>query len=120
MHNETTLHVLCMGPNILLSEGALQPRLARPNEDERRRAECLQMILKWTGAKLDRGEYESADVSATDNKKNTPLHYAAASGMKMCVEVYIAQLLNTVDTCTDTVVVSKIILLRSFNMVNSK
>uniref|UniRef100_A0A671PND2 RBR-type E3 ubiquitin transferase n=1 Tax=Sinocyclocheilus anshuiensis TaxID=1608454 RepID=A0A671PND2_9TELE len=86
MHNETTLHVLCMGPNILLSEGALQPRLARPYEDECRRAECLQMILKWTGAKLDRGEYEGADVSATDNKKNTPLHYAAASGMKTCVE----------------------------------
>ncbi|XP_067258668.1 ankyrin repeat and IBR domain-containing protein 1 isoform X2 [Chanodichthys erythropterus] len=86
VHNETALHVLCMGPHILLSEGALQPRLARPYEDERRRAECLQMILKWTGAKLDRGEYESADVSATDNKKNTPLHYAAASGMKTCVE----------------------------------
>uniref|UniRef100_A0A672KC63 RBR-type E3 ubiquitin transferase n=1 Tax=Sinocyclocheilus grahami TaxID=75366 RepID=A0A672KC63_SINGR len=86
MHNETTLHVLCMGPNILLSEGALQPRLARPYEDECRRAECLQMILKWTGAKLDRGEYESADVSATDNQKNTPLHYASASGMKTCVE----------------------------------
>lgn len=76
-----------MGPHILLSEGALQPRLARPYEDERRRAECLQMILKWTGAKLDRGEYESADVCANDNKKNTPLHYAAASGMKTCVEV---------------------------------
>lgn len=87
MHNETALHVLCMGPHILLSEGALQPRLARPYEDERRRAECLQMILKWTGAKLDRGEYESADVCANDNKKNTPLHYAAASGMKTCVEV---------------------------------
>lgn len=87
VHNESALHVLCMGPHILLSEGALQPRLARPYEDERRRAECLQMILKWTGAKLDRGEYESADASATDNKKNTPLHYAAASGMKTCVEV---------------------------------
>lgn len=76
-----------MGPHILLSEGALQPRLARPFEDERRRAECLQMILKWTGAKLDHGEYESADVCASDNKKNTPLHYSAASGMKTCVEV---------------------------------
>ncbi|XP_072536767.1 ankyrin repeat and IBR domain-containing protein 1 isoform X2 [Salminus brasiliensis] len=86
VHNETALHVLCMGPHILLPEGALQPRLARPYEDERRRSDCLQMILKWTGAKLDRGEYESADVNATDNKKNTPLHYAAASGMKTCVE----------------------------------
>ncbi|KAF7708437.1 ankyrin repeat and IBR domain-containing protein 1 isoform X1 [Silurus meridionalis] len=89
IHNETALHVLCMGPHILMAEGTLQPRLARPYEDERRRADCLQMILKWTGAKLDRGEYESADVSATDNKKNTPLHYAAASGMKTCVELLV-------------------------------
>ncbi|XP_028841127.1 ankyrin repeat and IBR domain-containing protein 1 [Denticeps clupeoides] len=87
VHNETALHLLCMGPSILLGEGALQPRLARPYEDERRRADCLQIVLKWTGAKLDHGEYESADVNAGDNKKNTPLHYAAASGMKTCVEL---------------------------------
>ncbi|KAK1795288.1 hypothetical protein P4O66_010468 [Electrophorus voltai] len=78
-----------MGPRILLAEGALQPRLARPHEDERRRADCLQMILKWTGAKLDHGEYESADVNAMDSKRNTPLHYAAASGMKTCVELLV-------------------------------
>lgn len=76
-----------MGPHILTSEGALQPRISRPHEDELRRAECLKVILAWTGAKLDHGEYESADVNATDNKKNTCLHYAAASGMKTCVEV---------------------------------
>lgn len=76
-----------MGPQILTSEGALQPRISRPYEDKQRRAECLQIILAWTGAKLDRGEYESADINAVDNKKNTCLHYAAASGMKTCVEV---------------------------------
>lgn len=76
-----------MGPQILTSEGALQPRISRPYEDKQRRAECLQLILVWTGAKLDQGEYERADVNATDNKKNTCLHYAAASGMKTCVEV---------------------------------
>uniref|UniRef100_A0A671XI14 Ankyrin repeat and IBR domain-containing protein 1 n=1 Tax=Sparus aurata TaxID=8175 RepID=A0A671XI14_SPAAU len=86
VHNETSLHLLCMGPQILTSEGALQPRISRPYEDRQRRAECLQIILAWTGAKLDHGEYESADVNATDNKKNTCLHYAAASGMKTCVE----------------------------------
>ncbi|XP_041104806.1 ankyrin repeat and IBR domain-containing protein 1-like isoform X2 [Polyodon spathula] len=86
LHNETAMHLLCMGPQITLAEGALHPRLARPCEDEHKRAECLQMILKWTGAKLDQGEYERADVNATDNKKNTSLHYAAASGMKTCVE----------------------------------
>ncbi|MFT7811548.1 ankyrin repeat and IBR domain-containing protein 1 isoform X2 [Arapaima gigas] len=86
VHNETALHLLCMGPQIMLPEGALHPRLARPQEDEQRRADCLQMILKWTGAKLDQGEYERANVNATDSKKNTCLHYAAASGMKTCVE----------------------------------
>ncbi|XP_056902397.1 ankyrin repeat and IBR domain-containing protein 1-like [Takifugu flavidus] len=89
MHNETSLHLLCMGPQILTSEGALQPRLSRPYEDERRRAECLQLALAWTGAKLDHGEYETADVNAADNKKNTSLHYAAASGMKTCVQLLV-------------------------------
>lgn len=87
VHNETSMHLLCMGPQIMISEGALHPRLARPAEDDFRRADCLQMILRWKGAKLDQGEYERAAIDAVDNKKNTPLHYAAASGMKTCVEV---------------------------------
>lgn len=94
VHNETSLHLLCMGRQILISEGALQPRLSRPYEDERRRAECLKLILSWTGAKLDRGEYESADINATDNKKNTCLHYAAASGMRTCVEVRLLKFMH--------------------------
>uniref|UniRef100_A0A3Q3T3X3 Ankyrin repeat and IBR domain-containing protein 1 n=1 Tax=Mastacembelus armatus TaxID=205130 RepID=A0A3Q3T3X3_9TELE len=89
VHNETSLHLLCMGPQILTSEGALQPRISRPYEDEQRRAECLQIVLAWTGAKLDHGEYERADINAIDNKKNTCLHYAAASGMKTCVELLV-------------------------------
>uniref|UniRef100_H2LL99 Ankyrin repeat and IBR domain-containing protein 1 n=1 Tax=Oryzias latipes TaxID=8090 RepID=H2LL99_ORYLA len=89
VHNETSLHLLCMGPLILTPEGALQPRILRPYEDEQRRAECLQIILSWTGAKLDHGQYERADVNASDNKKNTCLHYAAASGMTTCVELLV-------------------------------
>uniref|UniRef100_A0A8C7GBN6 Ankyrin repeat and IBR domain-containing protein 1 n=1 Tax=Oncorhynchus kisutch TaxID=8019 RepID=A0A8C7GBN6_ONCKI len=89
VHNETSLHLLCMGPQILMGEGPLQPRLARPELDEMKRAECLQIILKWTGAKLDQGEYENANVNFTDNKKNTSLHYAAASGLKKCVEILV-------------------------------
>lgn len=114
MHNETCLHVLCQGPQILLlSEGALSPRLARPQRDEQRRAECLQvralaktqnkhaiknervlvpvlrrqMILSWTGARLEGGQYEKANVNATDNHNSTCMHAAAAAGMKICVEV---------------------------------
>uniref|UniRef100_A0A8C4ST34 Ankyrin repeat and IBR domain-containing protein 1 n=1 Tax=Erpetoichthys calabaricus TaxID=27687 RepID=A0A8C4ST34_ERPCA len=86
IHNETSMHLICMGPQIMLPEGALHPRISRPYEDEQKRADCLQMTLKWTGAKLDQGEYERADVNAVDNKKSTCLHYAAASGMKTCVE----------------------------------
>ncbi|XP_078234819.1 ankyrin repeat and IBR domain-containing protein 1 isoform X4 [Pogona vitticeps] len=89
IHNETSMHLLCMGPQIMISDGALQPRLTRPFEDDFRRADCLQMILKWKGAKLDQGEYERAAIDAVDNKKNTPLHYAAASGMKTCVELLV-------------------------------
>lgn len=89
IHNETALHLLCMGPHIMLPEAALQPRLARPYEDDDKRAECLHLILRWKGAKLDKGEFEKAENNAIDNKKSTPLHYAAASGMKTCVEVII-------------------------------
>ncbi|XP_058036827.1 ankyrin repeat and IBR domain-containing protein 1 isoform X2 [Ahaetulla prasina] len=89
VHNETSMHLLCMGPQIMIPEGALQPRLTRPFEDDFRRADCLQMILKWKGAKLDQGEYERAAIDAVDNKKNTSLHYAAASGMKTCVELLV-------------------------------
>ncbi|XP_007895740.1 ankyrin repeat and IBR domain-containing protein 1 isoform X2 [Callorhinchus milii] len=89
VHNETALHLLCMGPQIMLPEASLQPRLSRPGEDDGKRAECLQMILKWKGARLDQGEFEKADSNATDNKMNTPLHYAAASGMKTCVEMLV-------------------------------
>uniref|UniRef100_A0A8C5C102 RBR-type E3 ubiquitin transferase n=1 Tax=Gadus morhua TaxID=8049 RepID=A0A8C5C102_GADMO len=90
LHNETCLHVLCQGPQILLlPEGALSPRLARPQRDEQRRADSLQMILSWTGARLGRGQYERANVNATDNHHSTCLHYAAAAGMKSCVELLV-------------------------------
>lgn len=45
------------------------------------------MILSWTGARLDGGQYEKANVNATDNHSSTCMHYAAAAGMKICVEV---------------------------------
>lgn len=48
---------------------------------------CCQLILSWTGARLEGGQYEKANVNATDNHHSTCLHYAAAAGMKNCVEV---------------------------------
>lgn len=104
---------------LLLSAGALSPRLARPERDEQLRADCLQvrvqltnvclsrgwdslshasdsappplqpnqLILSWTGARLEGGQYEKVNVNATDNRSSTCLHYAAAAGMRSCVEV---------------------------------
>lgn len=46
-----------------------------------------QMMLSWTGARLEGGQYEKANVNATDNHNSTCMHYAAAAGMKICVEV---------------------------------
>lgn len=89
IHNESSMHLLCMGSDLRISEGALDHRLPRPVDDDRRRSECLRMFLEWKGAKLDHGEYERAALDATDNKKNTPLHYAAASGMKTCIELLV-------------------------------
>ncbi|XP_066548468.1 ankyrin repeat and IBR domain-containing protein 1-like [Amia ocellicauda] len=74
-HNQTALHLLCSGPRTMPLE-----------QDDQRRANCLQMILKWTGDRLDGGEYERADVNATDDKGNTALHYAAAAGLSTCVQ----------------------------------
>lgn len=45
------------------------------------------MMLSWTGARLEGGQYEKANVNATDNHSSTCMHYAAAAGMKICVEV---------------------------------
>lgn len=45
------------------------------------------MILSWTGARLEGGQYEKANVNATDNHNSTCMHYSAAAGMKICVEV---------------------------------
>lgn len=56
VHNETCLHVLCQGPMILLlSAGALSPRLARPERDEQLRADCLQVRVHCTNICLEAG-----------------------------------------------------------------
>ncbi|KAM4687998.1 ankyrin repeat and IBR domain-containing protein 1 [Discoglossus pictus] len=89
IHNESAMHLLCIGSHIMISEGGLDHRVPRPYDDDRKRSECLKMVLEWKGAKLDQGSYERAALDATDNKKNTPLHYAAASGMKTCVELLV-------------------------------
>ncbi|ELU11727.1 hypothetical protein CAPTEDRAFT_112704 [Capitella teleta] len=76
--NETALHGICIFPqcnNFVLQQ---------------RRSECLALILQWRGATLQDGEVEKVDLGAQDEKQNTALHYAAASGLKRCVELLVS------------------------------
>ncbi|CAD5126134.1 DgyrCDS14303 [Dimorphilus gyrociliatus] len=77
--NETSLHCVCQAPaNILESQ-------------RKKRFECLLMILQWKGAKIGDGQFEKVSVNSVDKKQNTPLHFAAKSGLKQCVEYLVSQ-----------------------------
>ncbi|ESO82483.1 hypothetical protein LOTGIDRAFT_134513 [Lottia gigantea] len=76
-HKETVLHCVCMEKN------------SQFYNVQRRRLDCLAMVLKWKGATLQDEEVEKIDVAALDEKNNTALHYAAASGLKACVEMLV-------------------------------
>lgn len=54
---------------------------------ERKRLECLKLLLTWQGITLGNGEREKVDVNAADCEGNTALHYAAESGYTSLVEV---------------------------------
>ncbi|BFZ21952.1 hypothetical protein BsWGS_24991 [Bradybaena similaris] len=74
---ETCLHCVCMETN------------AQSVHVDKRRADCLSYLLKWRGATLAEGQIEKVDLAAQDEKLNTALHYAAASGLSKCVEILI-------------------------------
>lgn len=74
---ETCLHCVCMEDNVQSIHVC------------KRRAECLNELLRWRGATLAEGQIEKIDLGAKDEKLNTALHYAAASGLEQCVETLI-------------------------------
>nr|KAG5714730.1 hypothetical protein BaRGS_000218 [Batillaria attramentaria] len=74
---ETALHCVCMEKN------------AQYYNVQKRRVECLNMVLSWRGATLQEGQVEKVDLGAVDEKQNTALHYAAASGLRECVEILV-------------------------------
>ncbi|KAL5005870.1 hypothetical protein ScPMuIL_017028 [Solemya velum] len=76
-HKETCLHTVCIEKN------------SQYYPVQRRRLNCLELVLKWRGATLRDREVEKVDISAQDEKLNTSLHHAAASGLKRCVELLI-------------------------------
>ncbi|XP_074650800.1 ankyrin repeat and IBR domain-containing protein 1-like isoform X2 [Tubulanus polymorphus] len=81
--NESALHCVCMVSNH-------RPYTALSFTILQRRLECLTLILQWRGAVLKDGELEKVDIAAQDEKLNTALHYAAASGLRRCVELLVA------------------------------
>uniref|UniRef100_A0A914V3Q5 Uncharacterized protein n=1 Tax=Plectus sambesii TaxID=2011161 RepID=A0A914V3Q5_9BILA len=48
-------------------------------------------MLNWQGPLLADGVRETAQLDAQDLKKNTALHYAAASGLTRCVELLVSK-----------------------------
>lgn len=51
---------------------------------DKTRAECLTNLLKWNWSNQDEA---TAEIDAKDEFGNTPLHYAARSGLYHCVQV---------------------------------
>ncbi|CAC5423953.1 ANKIB1 [Mytilus coruscus] len=76
---QTCLHCVCMEK---AEHSQVYPVM-------KRRAECLAMLLKWRGARLEDNETERVNLGAQDEEQNTALHYAALSGLKQCVEMLV-------------------------------
>ncbi|XP_056009769.1 ankyrin repeat and IBR domain-containing protein 1-like isoform X2 [Ostrea edulis] len=53
---------------------------------QKKRLDCLLILLKWRGPETEDGERERVDLGSQDENDNTALHYAALSGLKYCVE----------------------------------
>ncbi|XP_063955121.1 ankyrin repeat and IBR domain-containing protein 1-like [Lytechinus pictus] len=87
MSNQTSLHCVCMSdlPRPPSSTSSYsQYYYSQP--PEKKRAECLRLILNWQGIPIGNGEREKIDVNAVDDEGCTALHYAAAAGYRSLVE----------------------------------
>ncbi|XP_033113786.1 ankyrin repeat and IBR domain-containing protein 1-like [Anneissia japonica] len=89
LRDETSLHCVSSGDDgISIYSPAVGYGQTYPTVEQQRK-ECLRMILQWKGGLLANGDRELADVCATDEKKNTALHYAAGAGYLSLVEMLI-------------------------------
>ncbi|XP_061169604.1 ankyrin repeat and IBR domain-containing protein 1-like [Saccostrea echinata] len=73
---ETSLICVCME----------KPEHAQFYPVQRKRLDCLLILLKWRGPETEDGERERVNLGSQDENDNTALHYAALSGLKYCVE----------------------------------
>lgn len=55
---------------------------------DKTRAECLSNLLAWNTSNQDE---TAAEIDAKDEAGNTPLHYAAGSGLYHCVQLLVAK-----------------------------
>ncbi|XP_071823282.1 ankyrin repeat and IBR domain-containing protein 1-like isoform X2 [Apostichopus japonicus] len=85
--DQTSLHRLCMYE--MLQPAATQAVHSQyySQPPERKRLECLKLLLTWQGITLGNGEREKVDVNAADCEGNTALHYAVESGYTSLVEL---------------------------------
>eukprot|EP00794_Sanderia_malayensis_P017423 gene17423-19167_t len=79
LHGQTTLHML-MIPSCDSVLVAAQKRL-----------DCLHMLLRWTGQISSDGNEETLNIHATDKENKTALHYAAASGLLLCIQCLVGE-----------------------------
>ncbi|EEB13189.1 protein ariadne-1, putative [Pediculus humanus corporis] len=76
-NNETSLHSACQ-----LTDNKSFSAMER-------RAHCVSLIIQWRGLLRDPSGKEKINLAAQDQKGNTALHIAAASGLESCVTVLV-------------------------------
>ncbi|GFT96564.1 ankyrin repeat and IBR domain-containing protein 1 [Nephila pilipes] len=72
---ETPLHLVCQGDDCVKNQ-----------TNQERRAACLNLLLQW---KHHSNSEKKLKLDCVDNEGNTALHYAAASGLRRCVELLV-------------------------------
>ncbi|KAJ8019672.1 Ankyrin repeat and IBR domain-containing protein 1 [Holothuria leucospilota] len=85
--DQTSLHCLCMYETLHPTSAQAVHSQYYSQPPERKRLECLRLLLNWQGIPLGNGEREKVDVNAADSDGNTALHYAAESGYSTLVEL---------------------------------
>ncbi|XP_038072929.1 ankyrin repeat and IBR domain-containing protein 1-like [Patiria miniata] len=86
--NQTSLHCICMEEQIRPPSSTYsysQYYYSQP--PEKKRLECLRLVLVWRGIAMGEGEREQIQIDAEDEDGNTALHYAAGSGYLSLVEM---------------------------------
>ncbi|XP_072034933.1 ankyrin repeat and IBR domain-containing protein 1-like [Amphiura filiformis] len=86
--DQTSLHCVCMEEvHRPPSSTSSYSQYYYSQPPEKKRAECLRLIVGWKGIKMGSGEREQVDVNAVDEDGNSALHYAASSGYRSLVEM---------------------------------